>query len=138
VYLVIDTWVWEKAQRIESGECGELLFKIFNKCEHKILLDTDGEILEEYVRHISDFMAKLFQRMSQIGKMTYRPKVPVNLSGFDPSDMKFIQVALSTPNAIIVSGDSDFLCLRKEIEKGALEELRGLRIVTPEEALTFL
>lgn len=135
MYLVIDTWVWVKAQTAESPEAGELLYMVLRKCEHKIVVDCEEEIINEYKKHIAGHMAKLFQRMSQTNKILHRPKTQVNLSHFDPSDMKFIQVALSTPDKIVISGDSDFINLRQKLIMDHSIELRQLKIMSPEEAL---
>jgi len=137
MYLVIDTWVWEKAQRAESPEALELLAKVWRKCEHKIIYDCEGKILDEYIKHIKAMpIVFMFRIMTQTGKMVPRPIINLNLEGFDKSDMKFVQVAISTPGTIIISGDSDFLEIRKRLKED--ERLRSIKILSPAEALHIL
>jgi predicted nucleic acid-binding protein len=137
MYLVVDTWVWEKAQRGESLISLELLAKIYRKCEHKIIYDYDGEILDEYKNHIRELpIIRMFRLMTQTGKMMPRSKGDIEIKDFDRSDLKFIQVAITTPNTLIISGNSDFLELKKHLEKN--KKLKEVKILTPEEALNIL
>jgi len=134
MYLVIDTWVWEKAQQAEP-ESMELLAKIQRKCEHKIIYDYEGEILDEYRKHIKQPpIVKLFSIMTQTQKIKPRPKGPIKIEGFDKSDLKFIQVAVSC-SALVVSGESDFLELRERFLKNNNQKIQ---ILTPAEALDRL
>jgi len=135
MYLVIDTWVWKTAQTADSIESVELLARIARKCDYKLIYDYEEEILREYRKHIEQTpIKKIFNNMVQRGKMEPRPAIPKKINCFDKSDLKFIQVALSTPDTIIVSGDSDFLELRKQLEKNKIP----LQILTPKEALEIL
>jgi len=137
MYLVVDTWVWEKAQRGESLASLELLAKIYRKCEYRIIYDYDGEILDEYKNHIRELpIIRMFRLMTQTGKMIPRPKSNIEIKDFDKSDLKFIQVAITTPNTLIISGNSDFLELKKRLEKN--KKLKEVKILTPEEALNVL
>jgi putative PIN family toxin of toxin-antitoxin system len=134
MYLVIDTWVWEKAQQGEA-ESIELLAKIQRKCKHKIIYDCEEEILKEYRKHIKQPpIAKLFSIMTQAEKIVPKSKGPIKIEGFDKSDLKFIQVAVSC-SALVVSGDSDFLELRERFLKNGN---RKIQILTPAEALDRL
>jgi len=137
MYLVIDTWVWETAQAADPIESLELLARIVRKCEHKVIYDYKEEILREYRRHIEQSpspIKNIFKIMVQSGKMVAHSEVPKEINGFDKSDLKFVRVALSTPGTIIVSGDSDFLELRKQLERNGIQ----LKILTPKEALEIL
>jgi predicted nucleic acid-binding protein len=136
--LVIDTWVWVKAQNLEAPECGELLYKLTRLCKNKILCDDMGEIGDEYWKHMKGVYAQLFKRICQMGKVVHRGRMKLNISGFDPSDIKFLEVALACPGAFVVSGDSDFLSLREQIAKGRSPSplLKNIKILTPSEVLS--
>jgi predicted nucleic acid-binding protein len=134
MYLVVDTWVWEKAQ--EGDPCAlELLAKIQRRCQHKIIYDYEGEILDEYRKHIKQPpLCRLFAFMARTGKIEPKSKSTVKIENFDKSDMKFIQVAIPS-SALVVSGNSDFLEIRKRLTKnGRL----NVEILTPMEALDRL
>ncbi len=134
-YLVIDTWVLEKAStprnnptetQIEiQSKAVELLARIVSQC-HRVVLDYDGEILSEYSRHIRGFVGEWLQMvMKYPQKMQYRPRGHVPLSNFDPADVKFLEVAVNTPHRIVVSGESDFLT-KKEDPQVLSQEIRIL------------
>jgi len=133
MYLVIDTWIWEKAQTSESPESLELLAKILRKCEYKIVCDPNGEIIEEYKKHIRE-LRYLFRAMVQKDKIVPRPKSSLKIKDFDRSDLKFVEVAITTPDKIIVSGNSDFFHLKERPEVKKLQ----VKILTPMEALNIL
>lgn len=113
MYLVIDTWVWCKAQ---TGECyysGIVLLHIAKSNNHKILLDDNCEIETEYRNNIHDtFWIKIFTKMVQKDCFLYKSKILIDIKNFDPSDLKFLQVAASIPGTPIVSGETDFLLFR--------------------------
>jgi predicted nucleic acid-binding protein len=136
MYLVVDTWVWEKAQEGDFYSL-ELLAKICRKCEHKIIYDYEREILDEYEKHIeedpSNAVHRIFKYMTQTGKIVPKSRSTVKIENFDKSDMKFIQVAIPS-SALVISGDSDFL----EIRKHLINKKLNVKILTPMEALDRL
>jgi predicted nucleic acid-binding protein len=133
MYLVIDTWVWEKAQKGDPFAL-ELIAKIQRKCEHKIIYDYEGEILDEYRKHIKQPpIIHLFVIMTQTGKIIPKSKSTIEIENFDESDVKFIQVAIPS-SAMVISGDSDFLGIKKLLENRKLT----IEVLTPMEALERL
>ena len=78
--------------------------------------------------------------MTQFGKFEYRPPVPLKIENFDPSDIVFLQIALSVANCIVVSGESDFMNLRASLPNDIelKQKLRSIKILTPEEAINDL
>jgi predicted nucleic acid-binding protein len=139
MYLVVDTWVWKTAgqKTEESLESLELLAKICRIC-HKIIYDYEEEILDEYRRCLEGSPIRhMFKIMTERGKIVPKSRSRVNIESFDKSDLKFIQVALSVPGSIIITGDSDFLQLRELLkrDKKLKKTLHGIQIYTPKEAL---
>lgn len=59
--------------------------------------------------------------------------------GFDPADVKFLEVAILV-NAVIISGDSHFTTLKQNMQTDfkLRGRLRNIRIVTPTEACNYL
>lgn len=140
-YIVLDTWVLEKASSqaqtdIESAEFFksiELLSRIYNKC-HRIILDYDGEIEKEYEKHAKDFSKRWLVRMSILqDKIKFRGRASMKIN-MDPDDKKFIEVAVNSPDRIVISGDSDFFDdeFKKQIKD------KRLKIFTVDEALVEL
>jgi len=141
-YLVLDTCVlasiqnWpthlERAREIMMA--AELLSKIYAEC-HCVVIDQEGEILEEYNRHIGadDFLRKWWIATSSLtGKLTTRPRAQITLGiHLDPDDQKFLEVVLNTPHRTIVTDNSDFLTIR---DHQKIRDL-GVRILSVEEAL---
>lgn len=133
MYLVIDTWVWCRAQTIEGLDSLELLIKICRDCSHKLVYDHEAEILEEYRRHLNEpHVKRLFRDMTFKGKFVPRPRQEICIRNFDPSDMKFLQVAKSMHSTLVISGESDFLKLREEDTNNCYN------ILTPREAIDAL
>lgn len=133
MYLVIDTWVWCKAQTTECLHSMKLLIKICMDCSHKILYDYEEEILDEYKNHINEpFMKRLFWKMAFKGKFVPRPRQKICIDDFDKSDIKFLQVAKSVHSTPVVSGESDFIKLREEDINNCY------LILTPQEAIAAL
>lgn len=136
MYLVIDTCIWEKAG---SGDpyALSILSTIQIKCEHKIVYDYECEIINEYRRHIKDpALIKLFTKMTQTGKITPKSKTNINntkIEKFDKSDLKFIQVALSS-SALIITEDSDFFAIQNALKERGL----NVEVLSPKEALNRL
>ena len=129
MYLVIDTWVWCKAQTGECVDSGLFLLSVIKSNSHKVILDDECEIENEYRTQIKDiFWIKTYLKMIQKNCFIYKAKIRIVINGFDPSDMKFIQVAASIPGTPIISGDSDFLKLRSQIST--------YNILTPSEILS--
>jgi predicted nucleic acid-binding protein len=131
--LVVDTWVWETAQSTDgqdsSFQCVELLSILCRTSSNSVLLDYEDEIRKEYESHIRDKNTKYFyQTMTARGRFKYRGRTTIRLRNrFDPDDMKFVEVAYVHPRSPIVSGDSDFMELRRNIQnEPAIPELRIL------------
>ena len=156
-YVVIDTYVWRSAQEGDLASL-HLLTTIGLKCEYKVVIDKDNEILDEYLKAVKGnyLWNRIYSELVRRKKFIKRDKAPpdvvkkyvlsyIGLDYFDPSDIKFLQVAINVPDPIIISKDSDFLELRKLIHKAIesssplplmIERLR--KILTPEEAIEKL
>ena len=144
-YVVVDTWVLERAfppeapferNEIEvTSKAAELLSRIIRVC-HRVVLDYNQEILGEYSRHIRGFVGQWLKLASRCpDKIQYRPRGQIRLNvRFDPSDYKFLEVAVNSPHKIVISGDSDFLNIRNDPEISA----HGIRIMDLDEALREL
>ena len=115
----------------------ELLSKVYTKC-HRVVIDQEGDILEEYSQHIrvNDFLRKWWIAVSSlVGKLTTRPRAQMTLDiDLDPDDVKFLEVIVNAPHRILVTGNSDFLAIR---DHQRIRDL-GVRILTVEEALRQL
>ncbi len=165
MYMVVDTWVFAKiATGIESSDnlwndSLLLIALIAYYCEHKVVIDHEGEILSEYENVFKKLLEgrnnffmnvqTLIRRFVSTGKIIRKARIPLPkrvydkiLEIFDKSDLKFVEVALSIPSneKIIISGDSDFIKLRDALNND--EELRrylkGIKILTPGEAASLI
>ncbi len=146
MYLVIDTWVWKAAQEGKNYDSLMLLAGIARKarkCRFRLIIDYDNEILEEYKKHLKDnIVKKIFLELVKRGKIEHKPKAPIVINDFDKDDLKYIQVAVTilkhNQEVYVISGDSDFIELRKRIKEHNDITLRELskKILTPEEALS--
>jgi len=144
-YVVIDTWVLEHASpstmpltddEIDlTHKAVELLARIMRKC-HRVVLDYDRDILNEYQRHRRGFVSYWLQMIDMRSqKVDPRPRGRINLTvRFDPNDMKFLEVASVIPCTIIISGDSDFLTIKDNREIKS----RNIHVMNLDEALAVL
>lgn len=137
--LVVDTWVWERAQSTDgstdSFESIELLSVVCKSPEHVLLIDYEDEIKQEYELHIRAGLGKYFyETMTKRGKFRYHGRTTVRIvSRFDPDDVKFIEVAYVPPRAPVISGDSDFMDLRANLHLEPV--ICDLEILRPGEIL---
>lgn len=153
-YFIIDTCVWRHA---EEGDLDSLMLLaiIGKRCEYKIVVDKDREILREYRKVFGkNWIAnKIFSKIAGRDKILDREKAPlefvrecvlsyVGMTEFDESDIKFLQVAVKVPNPIIISKDTrSFLRLRERIKQVKIKHkhlpraIKDLKILTPEEAV---
>lgn len=138
--FTIDTNILEIAQDMDNRlfqSAVSLIFNMYNKC-NKVAYNK--KIMDEYRVHIHErFIQKWFTDNFRMNKFYYINCSPLDkklrdkLNKFDPDDIKFIEVAKSCPNKIIITEDSDFddgvKLILKEINidvwtiKQALEEL---------------
>jgi predicted nucleic acid-binding protein len=137
LYIVIDTWVWQRAQEFDST-CLHFLTTLYHECKHTVLCDSDGEIEKEYYRYMDlNLVKKIFTELIRKGKVEkkYRCKIE-NDFGFDPNDMKFLEVAVLV-NAKIVSDERDFSLLKQKLQTDEKLSLRlnKVQILTPAEAM---
>lgn len=111
----IQNWPTHPDRSREILMAAELLGKVYTKC-HRIVIDQEGEIFEEYHPHIEadDFLRKWWIAVSSlVGKLSTRPRAEVTLNiNLDPDDFKFLEVAVNTPHKILVTSNSDFLTIR--------------------------
>lgn len=140
MYVVIDTWVWERAQELDL-ECCRFLFDLFQECQH-ILIDAEHGIEREYYNHLKNgsLLKKLFTNMVSKGKISIRSRHKIiNDFDFDDADLKFLEVAIST-SANVVSGEDHFLKLKEKlkVEPELRQRLREMVILTPSEACSIL
>jgi predicted nucleic acid-binding protein len=136
MYLVIDTCVWESAQNGDASSI-DILCKILLHPDHVILVNMKGDILNEYRAHIREpVLIRLFTQLSRSYKIRYRPRTPLKIKNFDPNDVKFVEVANSTPNTILVTVDSDYDVFRQLQDSDS--RLRLIRIMTPADAILVL
>lgn len=112
--FIIDTNILEIAQDYgnESFHSAvRLIFTLYDKCNK---IAYNDKIMEEYRDHIHNpFIRKWFTDNQRMGKFKYifcssidkhvRKKLRI-----DPDDIKFIEVAKSCPDKIIITEDSDF------------------------------
>lgn len=120
-YLVIDTWLLEKASE-KYFDVIELLARIARK-SHKIILDYDGEILSEYSSHIESggMSGAVFEKCSREAKITYKPIADISsrIEGVpvDSDDRKFLGVTVNSPHRIFVTGEPKLLRIKEQLEE---------------------
>jgi hypothetical protein len=115
---VLDTGILEIASTGEDPRClkaAALLDATVDR--HLVALDVEGDIRKEYARHISTGTHAAVW-WSQIGLrkrlVFHSHKLPtthrrgLTAAQFDPSDWKFVGVALRTPTRLLVAEDSDY------------------------------
>lgn len=117
----------------------ELLSKIYRIC-WGIVLDEEDEIRKEYDVHMGEFARQWLITMSALKsgagtpKIVYRARTSLRpLAGFDPDDVKFLEVAVKTPGKRVVSGDSDFVD-----RKGDIAREYQIEVLTVQEAIVEL
>jgi len=123
------------------------------------VLDKEGDILNEYYESIftsNKDAHTFFRKIEEAGKIVRREKASLDVVNvilsyadfeyFDPSDIKFLQVAVNAPGSereptIIVSKDSrSFIELRKRLDEKIPRVpppyiIRRFKIITPKEAV---
>jgi predicted nucleic acid-binding protein len=141
--LVLDTWVIAKTKDAEDSitqwKAIELLSKILNAC-WGVAPDYEDEIRREYRLHMGEVTEQWLIQMSAKQsalvsmKVVYRGRNSLTMiDGFDPDDMKFIELAINVPGKRIVTGDSDFLTKKTEIRT-----TYGIEVLTIQETLDLL
>lgn len=99
-----------------------ILCRILYIC-HKIVLDikkpNEIGILDEYQKQAKTELARWWViAMQAVGdKIVYRYRAAVHFSILsDPTDEKYLQVAVNSPNRIIISEDSDLSSIANHVE----------------------
>ena len=136
--LVVDTWFLEASNTLAERDfekCSKahgVLSEIFRKC-HKVALDTDGMILEEYNRHMQGQFSRIwFRNMQSKGKFQEIDKSNSRYSCVThAADRKFLQVAEKARTKIVLSEDSHLLDVKRHNEI----RRKGIRIADSQEAL---
>ena len=139
IRVVIDTNVWISGQLTLAGVAAELTrfvvqhgLPVFSdqtfdelktrlwrsKFDRYLSVDRRNTLLQEV--HVSGFWVDILPEMADMSFCR------------DPSDDKFIQLALSAKASMLVTGDQDLLVLAADFSS------QGLLILTPKEALTTL
>jgi predicted nucleic acid-binding protein len=123
--IVLDTNIFIETCRGQENyfECSSVLSKLTDGII-KLAVDTDGEILKEYIKKLNENMkyptAKLFlellnkERFKITGPTKIKSYFPMNLSrvqplidmGFDQNDIKFVRIANQSDLKTIISIDS--------------------------------
>jgi uncharacterized protein len=137
--VVIDTNVWISGQLTLTGVTAELTrfvvqhgLPVFSdptfeelktrlwrpKFDRYLSVDRRNTLLQEV--HVSGFWVDIHPEMADMSFCR------------DPSDDKFIQLALSAKAPMLVTGDQDLLLLAADFS------VQGLSILTPKDALTQL
>lgn len=109
---IISSWRKRKFILIISRE---ILAELESVLGYKRIIEKynlDKKIIEKYLKLFKDFAS------------IYKTKEKVNIIKADPSDNKFLEVAISAVADFIVSGDNHLLCLGN---------FQGIKIVTPKE-----
>ncbi len=131
--LVLDTWVIAKATSEKGEEVEEiskaqyLLQKIYHHC-HIVLLDLgepESQILGEWNRYLwaTPVTRIWYAAMNASGKFGWRNKRRMQLPRFfDPNDEKFVQLAVTTSDKVIITGEEKFT------NWGRTEEARNLGV----------
>lgn len=117
-FLVVDTWLIAKASSEEEKEYDiilkvqSLLLKIYNEC-HIVVLDLpENEIWKEWKPYLygSLFTRNWHKGMQSSGKLDRRNRRKLQLGSFpDPDDEKFVQLAATLSNKIVITGDPQFI-----------------------------
>lgn len=137
--IVIDTNIWISGLLTMNGVPAELTRLII---QHELPVFSDETFDElksrlwrpKFDRYLSvDRRNALLQEVHVSGFwVDILPDVADKTFCRDPSDDKFIQLALSAKAAMLVTGDQDLLVLATELRA------QGLLILTPNEALALL
>jgi len=135
--LVVDTWVFGCFSDCQHlGQVLQLLGKILSNC-HSIVLDYDEDIFEEYRRHFdkAKFLHQWYREMLSKGKITHRPmqNLPLNIY-LGNGDKKLVNLAASTPDRIVITGDSDLIDNKTHSDFVS----HGIAILSLEEACAML
>lgn len=145
LFLVLDTWVIARASSEEREEAESILKaqhvlqEIYHQC-HIVVLDLaepESQIWEEWKRYLfRSFITRVwYAEMNSSGKWAWANKEQLQLSNFpDPDNEKFVQVAVTLPQKLVITGDEEL------INWGQTEEARnlGVEIWSIEEALEKL
>lgn len=123
---VVDTWVLKTVENLDDSRCHDALdFLLEVKNNHRIILDEDREIEKEYWRNMKPrtHVSKWWKSMQKVsGKIIYKAGTLSNEAkgcllndlGFDPADIKFVNVAYSGDPGLLVSEDGDYTTSVKE------------------------
>lgn len=118
---VLDTWVLATASDPHNSKALDalsLLNEILHK--HSVVLDIEGEILNEYKRHLyvshQTHVKQWWTQMQLKGKYSFvtsklnqRPKHHLlNKLSFHSDDIKFVGVASNSKDKLLVSEDSHY------------------------------
>lgn len=109
---IISFWRKRKFTLIISRE---ILAELESVLGYKRIIEKyhlDKKIIEKYLKLFKDFAS------------IYKTKEKVNIIKADPSDNKFLEVAIKAAADFIVSGDNHLLCL---------DNFQGVKIVTPKD-----
>jgi len=123
-FLVVDAWVLGKASTNSVDDsvfkAADVLARILYVC-HRVVLDlatpNSETILDEYKRQAKSDLTKrwLIAIQTRPDKVVYRYKANVTLPVLsDPDDLKYLQVALNSPNKLIISEDGDLASIAND------------------------
>jgi putative PIN family toxin of toxin-antitoxin system len=131
--VTFDTNVLLSATLWDGSVSQKLLFKLIEK---NVKIYSSLEILAEYQKvikrdfdysdeEVSEIMAKVLSFVSLV-----TPTIKVEVVKDDPADNKIIECAIASSSEYIITYD------KKHLLK--IGEYRGVKIITPEKALTLL
>jgi predicted nucleic acid-binding protein len=112
--FIVDTNILVIAQDLNHENfhsAVRLIFTLYDKCNK---IGYNDKIMEEYRKHIhAPFIQKWFTDNFRMNKFKYIhcsniEKPLLKKLKIDPDDIKFIEVAKSCPDKIIITEDSDF------------------------------
>lgn len=137
--IVVDTWIIETANNDGYAEI-EFLIK-FNEKQCTLVVDSEYQIMNEYNRYLKGFTRKWFKLILESHRIEYSSgkipqKLKIHLDGvFDPSDIKFLDVAYSTQEKIIVSGDPDYY---SEPANSIIRDIYQINVQRTQDGINYL
>lgn len=130
---VLDTNVFVSGIFWSGNFCSQIIAKWINK---NFELISSMEILDEFARTLKDFKIQMSTNMIEEWRnliiensILVEPKVKINVIKEDADDNKFLEAGITGKADFIISQDKHLL---------KIKEYRGIKIVSPEEALLLL
>ena len=130
---ILDTNVFVSGIFWEGNFCSKIIYKWRNK---EFELVSSVEILDELVKTLKDFKIQMPDEMIEElrnliieNSIMVEPTIKLDAIKDDPDDNKFLEAGISGNVDLVISQDKHLL---------KLKQYRGIKIVSPEEALLLL